>query len=242
MKRFVVAAVAAAGFAFAGAASASANLIQDGSFENFGDGTGAIGAPWVYSAVSPDVDPATVIDYNSGAGYPTGAFNEPIPAPTQVAQDPDAVGTHAAYFVADNATETLSQTIATLAPGVYTIGFSAYVPQNGFDNQGDATFSGMVAGQTLVTFDVHASGALVDTWTNYVGTLTVGPGDTGPFTTQFSFHSDPGASADVVIDQVFVVAGAPGSVPEPASWALMILGFGGAGVAMRSRRRQALAA
>jgi hypothetical protein len=32
------------------------------------------------------------------------------------------------------------------------------------------------------------------------------------------------------------------SVPEPASWALMLLGFGGAGAALRSNRRRAMAA
>jgi hypothetical protein len=35
---------------------------------------------------------------------------------------------------------------------------------------------------------------------------------------------------------------AVGGVPEPASWALMILGFGGAGAALRTRRRQAVCA
>lgn len=32
------------------------------------------------------------------------------------------------------------------------------------------------------------------------------------------------------------------TVPEPSTWAMMILGFGGLGIAMRSRRRQAAAA
>jgi hypothetical protein len=31
------------------------------------------------------------------------------------------------------------------------------------------------------------------------------------------------------------------SVPEPGAWALMIVGFGGVGAAMRSRRRPVLA-
>lgn len=35
--------------------------------------------------------------------------------------------------------------------------------------------------------------------------------------------------------------GAPGSAPEPASWALMLVGFGGLGAALRARRRQAFA-
>jgi hypothetical protein len=38
-------------------------------------------------------------------------------------------------------------------------------------------------------------------------------------------------------DNVNVVSGA---VPEPASWALMLFGFGGVGTAMRSRRKAAL--
>ncbi len=41
--------------------------------------------------------------------------------------------------------------------------------------------------------------------------------------------------------EISEVAGIAAGVPEPASWALMIIGFGGAGVALRSRRRMAVA-
>lgn len=42
--------------------------------------------------------------------------------------------------------------------------------------------------------------------------------------------------------RIDVGQGFQGAVPEPASWALMILGFGGAGAALRRRRGQALTA
>jgi hypothetical protein len=41
----------------------------------------------------------------------------------------------------------------------------------------------------------------------------------------------------------FQVNGGPGGVPEPATWAMMLVGFGGLGAAMRgARRKQAVAA
>jgi hypothetical protein len=57
--------------------------------------------------------------------------------------------------------------------------------------------------------------------------------------TQTSFNFDP---VDyVLIDNLRYVAGDLGAVPEPESWALMLLGFGVVGGAMRSaKRRQAL--
>lgn len=52
-----------------------------------------------------------------------------------------------------------------------------------------------------------------------------------------------GAAVGTPIYDVGVTAvAAPGAVPEPASWALMIAGFGGAGYMLRRRKTQALAA
>jgi len=46
--------------------------------------------------------------------------------------------------------------------------------------------------------------------------------------------NDPGEGTHFAIDSLTVTAAAP--VPEPATWALMILGFGLAGAALRTRR------
>jgi hypothetical protein len=236
MKLFAAAAIAA-GMAVAGSADAAVNLITNGSFEAAGTtGHAAIAAPWVYTSSfgSDSAHPATIIQYNSSAGYPDGAFGEMIPTAPQISGDPDAPGNFAAYFVADDATETLSQTIH-LDPGTYTIGFSAYIPLNGFQNSGDATFTGVVAGQPLVTFSVHNSGAQVQTWQTWAETLNVTTA--GDYLTQFTYNSGAAPAADVVIDDVFVVKGdIRGGVPEPATWALMIMGFGGAGAMLRRRR------
>jgi hypothetical protein len=50
------------------------------------------------------------------------------------------------------------------------------------------------------------------------------------------------SGADTISVENVVVYGSGASVPEPTSWALMILGFGAAGVAMRRSRKTAAAA
>lgn len=54
----------------------------------------------------------------------------------------------------------------------------------------------------------------------------------------FSYRS--GASG-VQIDNVRVAAPVVSAVPEPATWAMMILGLGGVGAVLRTRRREGLA-
>ncbi len=51
---------------------------------------------------------------------------------------------------------------------------------------------------------------------------------------------DDGGDIDVVAIDDFIF-GEPIAVPEPATWGLMILGFGGVGAMLRSRRRPAFA-
>ena len=160
--------------------------------------------------------PAVTIDYNSATAYPTGAFGEAVPPATGSAS-PDAVGSHAAYFVSDFATETLTQSIY-LDPGVYTIGFSAYAPANGYANAGEAYFSGSIAGVALASYAVSAEP--VTTWLNFNGVATIATA--GFYDATFTFNTDLFPSKDIVVDQAYVVAG---GVPEPSTWAMLGLGF-----------------
>jgi hypothetical protein len=229
--RLLSVAALAAGLAFAGQATA-ANLLANGSFET-GDFTG-----WTYAGVTPTGFPAAVLNYNSPTPYPTGAFGEAIPPDDTASPSEDPVGDHAAYFVADGATETLSQMVF-LNPGQYTIGFSVYVPQNGFNNPGNATFTGSVAGINLANFTVDAS--TPQQWVHFAGVANIAVA--GLYSTAFTYVSASGAAGDFVIDRAYIQPGdLTGGIPEPTTWALMIMGFGGAGAAMRMQRRKTVSA
>ncbi len=231
MKKTFTAAAAVAAFAVAGSASAATNLVTNGSFET-GDTSG-----WTYSGSGDDVPAhqATIISYNNSNGYPTGAFGEPIPPDNSVSPSPDPVGNYAAYFVADHSTESLWQTVS-LSAGLYTIGFSVYVPYNGFGNSGDATFTGTVAGVNLANFTVD--GSTPGQWMHYAGVANIA--SAGDYLTSFTYNSGAAPAGDFVVDRVYIVAG--NAVPEPSTWALMILGFGSAGAMLRRRNLARVAA
>src|SRR5688572_19285721 len=210
--RLLCIAACAAGTAFAGQASAAVNLVTNGSFET-GDFTG-----WTYAGVTPLGAPAVIIPYNSAASYPNGAFGEPIPPDNSASPSPDAVGDNAAYFVADAANESLSQSVF-LDVGQYTIGFSVYVPFNGFNNSGNATFTGTVAGVNLANFTVD--GSTPGVWMHFAGVANIAVA--GLYDTSFTYNSGPAPAGDFVVDRAYIVAG--NAIPEPGTWALMILGF-----------------
>jgi hypothetical protein len=60
-------------------------------------------------------------------------------------------------------------------------------------------------------------------------------GDPGETFTSASFSSSGGGFVDFKQLRLVLAAGA---VPEPGTWALMLLGFGGIGMAMRRRRKE----
>ncbi|MEY4849492.1 MAG: hypothetical protein RLZZ331_496 [Pseudomonadota bacterium] len=107
-KNFAITAVVLAAASFAVPAAAVTNLIKNGSFEAGAVGIGGF-LQWAKSNV-PSNAPASVINYNSTASYPNGAFGESLFADNSVSASPDAVGGKAAYFVGDlSVNETISQ-------------------------------------------------------------------------------------------------------------------------------------
>ena len=105
----------------------------------------------------------------------------------------------------------------------------------------------------LSSFDIAASfnnsPGTTFTATGSLGGLTIGTisGDLGQFATFAGFGSSVdrvvfnglGGGGGFELDNVVLNGRVTGSVPEPTTWAMMLLGFGGIGFSMRSARRKA---
>jgi hypothetical protein len=224
MMRVTIGAAMAA-LLISGGAQAATNLVTNGSFEN-----GLAG--WTAGGVDAQGVPVVAITYNSATPYPTGAFGEAVAPDNSASLSVDPVGTRAAYFVSDRAKPQLLSQFVTTGPGRYVFGFSAYAPANGLRNLGEAMFKASFFGNEIANFAVSTLPAV--TWQHFTGSFTKTSAGTGAI--NFTFNTDLVPSKDIVIDRVYVQA-----VPEPASWAMLITGFGLAGAALR-RRRVALAA
>lgn len=132
----------------------------------------------------------------------------------------------------------VQQTIDTLVGGAYTLSF----------------YLGQFVGSAPVTVMANAGGAAtVVTDPNVVGAGTVTNGTqwtlaTYDFTatdsrTTLSLYNGTTNTDFIGLDNVSVSGPSaipPGAVPEPASWAMMIAGFGLTGAALRRRRRATL--
>ena len=100
---------------------------------------------------------------------------------------------------------------------------------NNFDNQNRTTFNAYDAGGTLLqtfTFQANQGWTRVNVGAAGVARLDLVASAVGGFTNYFG------------IDQLTFDAAATPGVPEPTTWAMMIVGFGMIGGAARHRRRE----
>jgi len=114
----------------------------------------------------------------------------------------------------------------SFGPGSYTLTFDLAGNQRGAASQ-STTVS---LGDFSATYGPLLSGVNFTTQTVNFTTTTAGH-------LIFTEHG-PSDQQGNLLDNVTL---STGGVPEPASWALMILGFGGVGAALRSRRRAVFA-
>ena len=248
MRKSILLSLAAmsAGLLFAGAASAAGpNLAVNGSFETNG-GNGQVNSNTSIADWSvPALNGSYVFVYAPGTADTTGANGEygnvSIYGPGNgnmnglPATSPDG-----GFFIASDPAfqnGAISQTITGLTVGKqYTVSFDwAGAQQVNFGGPTTEGWQVSFGGATQSTATLDNADHGFTGWQKANLTFTAdGASD------MLSFLATGGPNSGVppfaLLDGVSVTG-----VPEPATWAVMLVGFGGLGAAIRSRRKQAAA-
>ena len=182
------------------------------------------------------VDPWDVVSGNVNVvnGYYGSQGVDMNPAPNLAKE-----GTQYLDLIGEGYAGSISQSFDTVLNQVYTLTFSYSHNIFGGPSVPPLTFSadfsvGDLNNQLLHGSVTHSSGTNTDlNWKTYTGSF-VGTG--APETLNFTNTSPATGNAGIFLDAISVSA-----APEPATWMMMIGGFGVAGVAMRRRRRETLA-
>jgi hypothetical protein len=213
MRAMLLAAVGAA--ALAGSAQA-ANLINNGDFE-----AGNTGFSSDYTFVTVTTPPAVyTVDDDPNDGHPAfTSFGDHTTGTglMMIVNGSEVAGQRVWYedglTVQANTTYFFSTWIASAHPASPAqLAFSINGSQIGLDFNASAT--------TGVWQQFYA------TWNSGAATTA----DVALVNKNLAFSGNDFALDDIVLDTA-----RPGAVPEPGSWALMILGFGGAGAMLRRR-------
>jgi len=217
LKTYLAASAVAIGLALAGTASASVV-----TFDSFRSATTipAFGSHYAEAGLSFDVFSI------GGALEEIGSFGY-----SGVSAPYDADPTGAAIFVnASNAKITLSKT------GGGTFDFDSIDLTDAYNGQANPPRQSYSLAYTYVDGGGSHSGAFALDNLQGLQTFTLNLAGVQSFT-MFTGDTNANLGPGVQLDNVrFDTPANTGGVPEPASWALMIVGFGCAGTAMRRRR------
>jgi uncharacterized protein DUF4114/PEP-CTERM motif-containing protein len=165
--------------------------------------------------------------------------------PTLVSLTASVSGDVVVYFAGQDAgdSEDLGLLINGVDTGLYGLPNHATSVGTSFD------FGHANLGDTLVFFirdggnKFYSDVSLNTDGFNHIWTTPYAGGDAGiPAGTFAAFEDLPNGGDKDYNDETFVFTGVKGGVPEPATWAMMLVGFGGLGAMVRRRRAVALAA
>ena len=205
------------------------NLLTNGNLDLGSGGTGVSGTftGWTVGGTG-GTSPGTGPQWVTLGGVAT-AYGDVIPvSPLNVSPDP--AGTHAAFFVDDNANETLSQTVMLTAGVTYQAGLDFFETKSGAGNPAAYTLTESVG--SLLLDSVTSSGVTAGNWIHAGGTFT--PATSGDATFTLTFSTGSGTGKDVVIDNLMLEPEGTG-IPEPAGMA--VLGVALVGIGLVRRRR-----
>lgn len=210
MRRLLFTATA---IAFVSSSASASELITNGGFEQ----------PTIGGSCCNTAPPGVVPGWNVG----TGSVNVVIGTFGSAGGNLAYEGSQYLDLIGESGAGSLSQTFATVAGQAYTFSF-AY-SHNLFAGLSAATATFSIDG--LAGLVSHSTGTTADLdWQTYSGGFIA---DDASATLNFANVAGSG-NAGILLDAVSVQTTA---VPEPATWALVILGFAGIGGAMRTARR-----
>ena len=235
-KKAILATVGALGLAaslFATAANASTNLLTNGSFETPG------GAPIRDQIVCDGSCPgqAAVAGGSDIAGWTYNGVGFAI----YESSGSDVINaSNGNYYVSwghlSAVGEALSQTVSTVSGVFYTLTYDITQQQSSDSSQQIGASITSVGGLNLTASNTNINNG-VDGFTAGAPITFTGDGTLVTVTLTDLVNAD---GANTGIDNVSLVSGVAG-VPEPATWALMLVGFGVVGYAMRKRVRTTVA-
>ena len=207
-----------AGLMASAGANAATNLVINGGFESAANGP-ASGSNSSYYNVGPaPADHPVPGDF----GWSVTTNNVDIISYQTYGPAPKNGGSYGLDLVGYGSTGAIGQSISTIAGQKYNVSFDYSSNPGISDPTAIVTFNGTTLGSVT-----GGTG-----WQAFNGVFT-GTGSPDTFALSETFGGNNGG---VFLDNISISA-----VPEPSTWAMLLLGFGAIGWAMRSNRRRLIA-